>query len=193
MCQFDENYYKSLNYSDYLSRQVRYNKIAQELDVLLRSLGLLNKNSSLLDYGCATGFLMHGFKALGYENVYGYDVSDWAISTAAVNGHTILSDFHGFDTDILFALDVFEHMKDGEIMDVLSSIKNKILIARIPCSVDGIDFELEVSRKDPTHINCKTKSEWTKFLHNYYNVILRINLFTIYDSSGVACLMGIKR
>lgn len=191
MC-YDEQYFRSLNYSDYLGRQVRYSKTAQELDKLFGALCLANTDSTILDYGCAVGFLMNGFRALGYTKVYGYDISEWAVSMARESGNKILDNLCDFKPDVIVALDVFEHMVDAEICELLGRLRSRVIVVRIPCSVDGKDFALEVSRRDPMHRNCKTKAGWVMRLCKYYDVVTPINLFTIYDSPGVACLLGIN-
>ena len=37
------------------------------------------KSDNLLDYGCAVGFLISGFKKLNIHKIYGFDISEWAI------------------------------------------------------------------------------------------------------------------
>ena len=191
--KYDEGYYDSLNYSGYLERQVKYRKTAEDIDDLLRKLCLGGRENVLLDYGCAVGFLLMGFKHLGYNNVYGYDISTWATEASRNHGNQMLDGVQGFKTDILVALDVFEHMRDEDIREVLRETRSKVLVARIPCSTDGGEtFHLAVSRNDPTHINCKDKADWIGLLREHYDCVLRIDLSLIYDTDGVACLLGLK-
>ena len=68
-----------------------------------------------------------------------------------------------------------------------------VLIVRIPCSTNDKDFHLEISKKDKTHINCKTKKNWIKFLNKLgYSLIGTLNLKQIYDSDGVFCGLFFK-
>lgn len=191
---FDENYYKTLNYTDYLSRRNKYLKTAKELSNCLESVSIIHKHSSILDYGCATGFLMEGFKVIGYRNVYGYDISEWASKEARRKGLELLK-FEG-DThfSLITALDVFEHMTDEQIHDMSTHFSSSALVVRIPCSIDGKTFHLDVSKRDPTHINCKTKKQWQQLL-NYsggYQRFLDLNLLMIYDSPGVMCTLCLR-
>jgi 2-polyprenyl-3-methyl-5-hydroxy-6-metoxy-1,4-benzoquinol methylase len=192
---YTADYYKSSNYADYLERADRYKKTAYELVDLLRKLGLIDKESWIVDFGCAVGFLLEGFDDLGYRQIGGYDVSDWAIAEGRARGNDIYkwdeTVRHTVGTDILTALDVFEHMEDDEIRRVLKVLSPKCMILRIPTSVDGgKTFALEVSRQDPTHINCKTKEQWIEFFRKEgFGTFLRLNLFTIYDTPGVTCLL----
>lgn len=192
---YSSDYYRSSNYADYLERADRYKKTAYELVDLLTKLNLIGQHNRIVDFGCAVGFLLEGFKALGFEEVVGYEVSDWAIAEGERRGNEI----EKWDpaakwmcrADVMTVLDVFEHMEDGEIKRVIELFRPKCLIVRIPTSVDGgKTFALEVSRQDPTHINCKTKEQWIEFLRSVgYGTCLRLNMYTIYDTPGVSCFL----
>jgi 2-polyprenyl-3-methyl-5-hydroxy-6-metoxy-1,4-benzoquinol methylase len=192
---YTASYYTTSNYADYLERADRYKKTAYELTDLLRKLSLLNKDSKIVDYGCAIGFLLEGFKELGYSNLMGYEVSDWAILEGQARGNRVAKwdgqPKDGSPTDVLFALDVFEHMEDRDIENVLRLLSPKAMVVRIPSSVDGGQtFALKVSQADPTHINCKTKEQWAEFFKDRgYQTFLRLNLFTVYDTPGVSCFL----
>jgi cyclopropane fatty-acyl-phospholipid synthase-like methyltransferase len=188
---YDESYFSKLNYADYLGRGARYAKTAEEMDWLFRSLRIANKNSIILDYGCAVGFLMDGFRELGYTSIIGYDISSWATDQARQKKHVILDRLDDVIPDVMISLDVFEHMEDAEIESVVS-IPRRALVVRIPCSTNGADFALEISRRDPTHVNCKTKSQWVSMLKKHYDSVLFLDMFTIYDGPGVACILGVN-
>ena len=190
---YNEGYYRSSNYSDYLERSDRYKKTAIELATLLHSLNLINRKSVIVDFGCAVGFLMDGFIELGYENVVGVEISQWASNFAKTKGHEVVSSIKELSIvpQLTIALDVFEHMTDEQITHVMNKIKPNALLVRIPTSTDGgKTFSLEISRADPTHINCKTKTQWIEFFKSFgYKTFLRLNLFTIYDTPGVSCFI----
>ena len=72
------------------------------------------------------------------------------------------------------------------IIDLFQKIKAKRLLVRIPCSSEEEpnEFYLEISRLDPTHINCKPASKWVDFFnHLGYNHIFKLNMSTIYNSN----------
>ena len=191
--KYDEHYFKHLNYTNYLERRDKYLNHAREIHELLVKLGLINGKSKILDYGCAVGFLMEGFEELGYQNVHGYDISKWAVKEAKKKGLNIIKDLKPRRFNLLICLDVLEHMKDSEIQKVLKHFNADIIIVRIPCSADGKHFVLNISNNDPSHINLKTKAQWAKLLKKSgFTVITPLNLFTIYDTSGVMCAMGLK-
>lgn len=191
--KYDEHYFTSLNYTDYLSRRDQYLKLSFELHELLSKLRLINKETTILDYGCAVGFLIEGFKKLGYEKVYGYDISQWAVSQAGKKDLKILNKIEKKSFDIIICLDVLEHMTDKEIYQVFSLFKSDMMIIKIPCSIDGKKFVFDISNRDQTHINCKTKKDWVKLLTRLgYQTILPLNLLTIYDTPGVMCALCLK-
>ena len=186
---FDEQYYRSNNYVDYLSKRERYVKTAEEIQQVFHKFSLINQDSAILDYGCSLGFLIKGFEKAGFKNVCGYDISDWAVAQARKNDCRILDHAQGtFDLGIF--LDVLEHMTDQQIAELFSALKlNKVLV-RIPCAVvaQPDQFHLEVSRRDVTHINCKTDLAWIEmFKHLGYRNCFRLNMSTIYDSPGCFC------
>jgi 2-polyprenyl-3-methyl-5-hydroxy-6-metoxy-1,4-benzoquinol methylase len=190
---FSEQYFKSVNYVNYLEREEKYKKLAKELMLFLENASLINKSNSILDYGCAVGFLTKSIFDLGYKNIYGVDISDWAIKKAKKYNLTFSKKINK-QSDIMIVLDVFEHMTDADIKKSLKKTNPNIIICRIPvCKNIGENFYLEVSRKDFTHINCKTKNEWKSFFKkNGYQFCLHLNLNTIYDSNGVFCAVFIK-
>lgn len=189
---YTEEYYKTNNYINYLERKDRYYHLAKELDSLFGILSI-SKKSKILDYGCALGFLMSGFEKLGYNNIFGYDISEYCKEYCLTNRIKFL---HAPDTyyDILICLDVLEHMSNTEVHKLLSFVTSKILIGRIPVSKDkNGSFYLDISRKDTTHINCKTKDEWKDILYQYgFSTIFHLNMNSIYDSDGVFSFVALK-
>lgn len=186
---YDEQYYRSNNYVDYLSKRERYVKTAEEIQQVFHKFNVINQDSTILDYGCSLGFLIKGFEKAGFKNVSGYDISEWAVTQARKNGCRILDQAQGkFDLGIF--LDVLEHMTDQQIAELFAELRlNKVLV-RIPCAVaeQPDQFYLEVSRRDITHINCKTDQQWIEVFRLLgYNNCFRLNMSTIYDSPGCFC------
>jgi hypothetical protein len=188
---FNEEYFKTNNYKNYLSKRERYIKTADELFHTLNKFSMIDINTKILDYGCSVGFLIQGLEKVNCHNVYGYDISDWATDEAKKSGCKILSEPAG-DFELGIFLDVLEHMTDQQILDLFNKIKVEKLLVRIPCAVesDPTVFHLEVSRNDQTHINCKTDKDWISFFKNLgYEKYFRLNLTTIYDSDGCFCCL----
>jgi len=191
---YNADYYKTSNYADYMERSDRYKKTAYEISNLLKQLSLANNDSCLLDYGCAIGFLMEGFKEVGHKNVIGFEVSEWAAGEALNRGNAVTTNLEKLaarNIDVMVSLDVFEHMTDEEVFSAINNTNPRALVVRIPVSTDGgKTFHLAVSRADKTHINCKTSDQWIEFFTSIgYRTFLRLNLFTVYDTPGVLCLL----
>ncbi len=191
---FDENYYTTVNYADYLDRYDRYEKLTVDIVDLLKKVGLQKKDSRILDYGCAVGFLVEALVKMGYKNTYGFDISEWAIKKAKEKGLNIVPEITKDFYDVIYCLDVVEHMYDDEIHTFLSNFDTKAMVVRIPVSTDnGESFHLAVSRRDPTHINCKTKEQWKELFKKYgFENFLDINLSQIYSTTGVWCALCLK-
>ena len=190
--KFGPSYFKTGNYSDYSERRPRYLQTARELHGLFESLRLVQLNDSILDFGCGLGFLADGLVRCGYKNVVGYDSSKWASKQAKRIISTVSKPRK---SDCMIALDVFEHLTDNEVLKTLKVVCPDVLVSRIPVAIKrNGGFALQVSRNDKTHINCKTAEEWISvFIRSCgFSTVLRMNLHTIYDSPGVACLLAIR-
>ena len=189
---FDEEYYKSKNYHDYLDRYGRYQKLAGELDGLFKSLGLQTfvRNGSILDYGCAVGFLIKALRECGYRNISGVEISKWAREICKKEGIHLSSERHlSIPKNLIFFLDVLEHISNDDIYKIFNKITSDFIIVRIPVTnTDNGKFVLDISENDPTHINRKTKKSWIALLDSLnYELYSTINLNTIWDSKGVFC------
>jgi 2-polyprenyl-3-methyl-5-hydroxy-6-metoxy-1,4-benzoquinol methylase len=198
---YTEQYYKTLNYSDYLSRLDKYVKTANEISDLLNKMGL-DKNKfkkPILDFGCSTGFLVHGFQKNGYEHTFGYDISDWAVSYGTNElGIKNLSTSPGTITAhnyfMTCFLDVLEHMRLKEIEKLLKNLKSLFILVRIPVADVNGHYILETARKDPTHKIAWIKHHWHDlFINCNYVPVCKLNLNLIYDSPGVFCALYKKR
>jgi SAM-dependent methyltransferase len=194
---YNEAYFKNSTISNYIDYDERdYSQLAQDI--------IKNSNIELgyavLDYGCATGKLLHCLNKYGVNNIFGYDISNWAIEHGKELYPELIgkiSDTHlPLRTDLIICLDVFEHLTDKELDVTLSLFKSlhcREVICRMPiCNKSGEDYVLQVSRQDKTHIQRKTKEEWIAlFKSKGFNNITKINGKQIYDGEGVlACRMS---
>ncbi len=140
---------------------------------------------------------MQGFVKAGYHKIVGFDISKWAVSAAQCKNLYVTKDLVKIKEeqfDVAIALDVFEHMTDKEVINALNHINTKALVVRIPVAENGKkDFHLEVSRRDPTHINCEKREGWIQLfkLLGYSNYLM-LDLFSIYDAPGVFCALFLK-
>jgi hypothetical protein len=188
---FNEDYYKSGNYTDYLQRKGRYVKLGESVIDLLDKLNLAK--GPILDFGCAVGFLMEGLVEKGFE-VDGVEISEWASSQAKQKGLNVTSS-PNFDKEyaVTFALDVLEHMQVEDMNEMISKLKTETLVFRMPVVREGDDdYYLHCARRDPSHIIRWTKQGWKDFFSKKGYLPLDLNLPTIYDSVGVYSGIAIK-
>lgn len=189
---YDEEYYKSVNYFDYLERSDKYDRTADELMGHLKTHNL--DKGPMLDFGCAVGLLLDSLRKIGYENTYGVDISEWALEECRKKDHTVDSKIH-YDSihGVTFALDVLEHIPEKDMRNTLANLNTKVLVFRMPIRREEDDnFYLECSRKDPTHVICWTKKQWRDLFLNLGYTPIDLNLHTIYNSVGVYAGMAIN-
>ena len=199
--EFERSYFVNSplsNYEDYRTR--KFSMLAQELIQALN----LTPESRVLDFGCATGGLLHELKRFGITQIKGTDISYWAISYGKkkydlkkeLEHQNIKLLTHCYDV-ILF-LDVLEHCPLEHIRIYLQLIQmyspiGTDVVVRVPLAeCEGGNYVLEVSRNDVTHIQCQTRSWWIGLFH-CFNLFNRFNFYnrSIYDSEGV--LAGVFR
>lgn len=191
--KYDENYYRTNNYVDYLARQDRYNQLAQEIMEHLRVHNL--DQDPILDFGCATGMLMKGVEKLGYEQIYGTDISLWALSRCLDDNLDVSQKpDYTMTYGLTFALDVLEHMTVDDVQDFLYNLTTRALVFRMPICREGEDdYVLECSRTDPTHVIRWTKNQWERVFRANNYLCLDLNLHTIYNSEGVYTGIALNR
>ena len=190
---YAKSYFTTLNYSNYLERELKYNKFGEELVEFLKKIKLLTYSTKILDYGCALGFMILSFRKLGYS-CDGYDISKWA-KKKCLERDIKLVEYKKAKYDLMLCLDVFEHMTDEQIRHCLHTFDPDHILLRIPCLTNGgKSFHLDISNNDPTHINCKDKKNWFNLFDSVgYKNKIALNLYTIYDTDGVLCYILSKQ
>lgn len=93
-----------------------------------------NKQAAVLDIGCGTGSLLKGLQELGYSNLRGIDLSEEQVRMSKTFGvdvveqnaaHEFLSDKKA-EYDVIFAVDLIEHLGKDELIDFLSLVKSSL-------------------------------------------------------------------
>jgi len=174
------------NYRDYTKK--KYGQLCEDLI----SLGI-DREETIIDFGCATGKLVHEFYMRGYRNIRGTDISWWAIREGRrlYNFDARILQYLNYGllengADWILALDVFEHIGDEELENILDIMNCKYLVVRVPVSAqEGHPYVLDVSRNDQTHVQCHTKTWWTNLLDRKFSFVAPIRKKAIYDSEGV--------
>jgi SAM-dependent methyltransferase len=180
---YDENYYES-GIKTGISLYSNY-KWMPELSIPMahhvsRHLGI-NETHTVLDFGCAKGFLVKAFRLLGISS-YGVDVSEYAINTCDPQVKDIVHLIEHPDEiqkyfpqkfDFILAKDVFEHIpyeQIGTVMTVLRKI-GKTLFCVVPLG-NGIKYNIPDYELDKTHIIKEDLRWWETQLRNagYTNI-----------------------
>lgn len=191
--RYGKNYYKQGNYQDYLQR--KFDVLAKGLIAELN----LRNDHKVIDFGCGYGGLIHEFCNMGYGNMIGTDISNWAIEYGREAFPEMADKLLYYNLDVLskpkthvLFLDVLEHIPVHDVNEILRLASGGLegfVIARIPVSLEeGKCFALDVSNNDPTHINCHCRDWWlNKFNDHGYIMQNDIVRKAIYTSAGVLC------
>jgi len=132
----------------------------------------IERGKSILDFGCAKGFLVKAFRILGREAM-GTDISEYAITNCdpAVKDycdfpHMVLGKWSNHEYfDYCIAKDVLEHIPELEMQSTLISIRRQshTLFAVIPLGKDG-RYIAEPNNCDVSHVTCKPIDWWVNQL-----------------------------
>lgn len=121
----------------------------------------LKPNETILDFGCAFGFYVKGFRSLGYD-AKGFDISEYATSMADADVKPYISNKRPEEKfDCIVSKDVLEHVPYEELAETLSYIKNhskKSLIV-VPLADNG-KYRVPENEKDVTHIIREDENWW---------------------------------
>lgn len=121
---------------------------------------------SVIDFGCAKGFLVHALSLLN-KNAIGVDISEYALNNSLpqVKDKLFLLDKKlsemNLQSDLLIAKDVLEHIPEGEIDDILSEfykVSNQVFLV-IPLG-DNDFFRIAEYEIDKTHVTKKDEEWW---------------------------------
>lgn len=124
--------------------------------------------ASVIDYGCAKGFLVHALRLLG-KNAVGLDISKYAIGNGPSDIREYLfhiqkkKDILDFKTDLLIGKDVLEHIPEEEISElfgIFHQVTDRLFFA-IPLADNG-RFRIREYEIDGTHVTKKDEEWWIK-------------------------------
>lgn len=173
---FDEEYFKPSRKSNYIMPFVweveatNSRKIAEYIDKLFD----LNKNKSVLDVGCAKGFLVKALMERKEGNgnnidAYGFDISEWAIQHCEpeVIKRVYVDDITNLRKrekmyDLVYSSSTMEHIdlindkKDDNTIKNLCSLSKEWIYLDIPIGM-GLYNE---PWGDPSHVTYMNPSWW---------------------------------
>ncbi len=131
--------------------------------VMIDLLGI-KRGQVVLDYGCALGFLVKSLRLLG-RDAWGVDISPYAIANADQSCCFLKtkSAFESLHSDFCIAKDVFEHIPEKELVEILSWINADTMFAIIPLGEKG-KYRAPANNLDITHKICKDEAWWINFI-----------------------------
>lgn len=147
---------------------------------LIQSLPI-SPGQSVLDFGCAKGFLVKAFRILDVE-AYGIDVSGYAIDHVDPQARGLCTLVSGVndpkcfarDYDWMVSKDVFEHLSEEELKSMLNAASKRIkrIFAALPLGKDDESgFVVPEYDRDITHVTIKPLEWWMSlFENNGWNV-----------------------
>lgn len=121
------------------------------------------RHQSVLDFGCAKGYLVKALRMLGRE-AYGCDISDYARASADADTKRYLRPAPGdFDRtfDWIIAKDVLEHIAESDLpatLDTLRTLGGGLFVV-VPLARDGT-YVIPQMEEDCTHIIRWDAEQW---------------------------------
>jgi hypothetical protein len=188
---YSKTYYETNNYAGYLQR--RFDELAKDVAKIAQP----TEESRIVDFGCGYGGLVFSLMQLGFLNIVGTDISEWAISYGKENLGQAADHLQYYNRNLLvephsrlIVLDVLEHTPEYEAESILRLARKGLrglAVFRIPvASAEGQPFLLQISNNDPTHINCHPKDWWHGLLSQCgFQFVSVVSEPRIYTSEGV--------
>jgi len=141
--------------------------------VIIDLLGI-KRTESVLDYGCAKGFLVKALRMLG-RNAAGADISTYAINSAPADVKSYLMDARillrawksnsTYKYKYVICKDVLEHIPLIDLRYLLQNMQAETVFTVVPLGSDGKYFAAANGR-DVTHIICEPEAWWLKLFQD---------------------------
>ncbi len=124
----------------------------------------IEKYDTIVDFGCARGYVVRAFMELGYDGVYGVDCSQWAVDNCdpAVVGRVHHTDGIGpIACDWVIAKDVLEHVPYVQLTINKLMAGSRGIFAVVPLSAhEGSEYVVPEYEMDVTHCQRHTLTYW---------------------------------
>lgn len=130
----------------------------------------IQPDDTILDFGCARGYVVRAFRELGYS-AWGMDISKWALDNADPTVRKYLISTHDDDLavfDWVIAKDVLEHVGHvDDTIEYLKGVANKGVFAVVPLaeSTNGNEYDVKEYDMDVTHIHRCPLYWWVSRFH----------------------------
>jgi len=147
------------------------------------------RRDTLLDFGCARGYLVKALAQLGYD-AYGTDVSRWALNNCDEEVQDRVGGiWPNKPIDWVIAKDVLEHIETGEIVQVIERFGNarKGIFVVVPLSHDGSVYVVPEYDLDVTHVQRMGLYDWAGLFYsvlpgNDWEISMRYRIRGIKDN-----------
>jgi cyclopropane fatty-acyl-phospholipid synthase-like methyltransferase len=129
----------------------------------------LSTADSLLEFGCARGYIVRALRSLGVP-AYGVDISSWAVSNCdPLVKEWVSNDCFVFPRsfDWIFSKDVWEHIEAGSLANTIKNITEgakKGVFVIVPLTDASGDYLRQEDRQDVTHQIRWEIQDWLKFI-----------------------------
>lgn len=139
----------------------------------------------VLDYGCAKGYLVKALRLLRRQ-AWGVDVSTYALNEADsdVRGYCALSkpDFsaaypiasYSFPSffDYCIAKDVFEHIEEKVLRNILNKMPSRLMFVVVPLG-DGSTYNVSAYNFDKSHVHMQPIEWWERLFEDCGWMVIR--------------------
>ncbi|MBT9175286.1 MAG: hypothetical protein DDT22_00961 [candidate division WS2 bacterium] len=158
---FNERDYKSIMLQGRVINGIYQKPLVKILADMLEGTGLITKGGSVLDIGCAYGYVVEELVNRGYD-AYGIDLSPECIAASPVPERLQVGNAVEMNIDRCFDLvllaNLFEH---------LSVADSEALIYNLSKISPNLFTIINKGTHDPTHINLRSNYGWIKTFQKY--------------------------
>lgn len=138
---------------------------------MINTLGI-KAGQSILDFGCAKGFLVKSFRLFDFE-AFGCDISSYAISTVDKDIQNFCWPIEGCNDSNIFkrkydwmiSKDVFEHLNEQDLRYLLTKsrdyVKKIFLVIPLADNDECGKYIIPEYDNDVTHVLAKSSKWWT--------------------------------
>ena len=121
---------------------------------------LIKRGKSVLDIGCAKGYLVKALRWLG-RDAYGYDISEYALNHADTEISSYLyREFPNQYFHYIISKDTLEHIPLKYLRHLLTNADSNVFFSIVPLG-NGKKFNIPAYELDITHIHKQPLIWWT--------------------------------